>query len=191
MPLATVASTELPHPDKLITSMLKEKSAATPAPMALWLQLLPEALHDHDDEPDSPSMTVPPGRVSVAVSGPVPALPVSETLTLTTAVTPRLSSPCTCNPTLSFAAAATVVLMTGVGDGLGPAVGELVGLAVGEVEGDAEFDGDGRVGPDGDAVGPGLPGVLRCGDAEGSGNPEGAGVARFVRPPGGTSPGAG
>ena len=132
----------MPQPDKLITSIWKEKFAAAPAVIAPWLQVPPEALfvHDQVDDPVSPSMSVPAGSVSVAVSGPVPALPVSDTSTVTTAVTPRLSRLPTFTPTASFAATATGVPLVGVGVGVGvgpgPVVGELLGRTGGEVEGD-------------------------------------------------------
>jgi hypothetical protein len=127
-----VASTELPQPDRLITSMLKEKSAPAPEPIAACEQVAPEALVEQDqaEDPDRPSIVVPTGSARVAVIAPVAAVPGLETSTVTTAVTPRLSRPLTATPTLSLAAA-TVVVVRGVGEGLGEGVGEDTGGLVG------------------------------------------------------------
>lgn len=86
------------------------------------------AVHDQDDDPTSPSRLMPEGKVMFAVTGPVAAVPGSDTVTVTSAVTPRLSKPFTWTETLSLAVAETV----GLGDGLGDPGGEVRGPPVGD-----------------------------------------------------------
>lgn len=137
LPLVAVASTEPPQPVKFTTRTSNDRLEATPAPSPPRVQLCPEpvAEHDQDDDPTRPSNVRPVGKVMFAVTGPVAAEPGSDTLTVTKAVTPRLSTPFTCTDTPSLALAETVVV--GVGDALGDALGDaecdVLGLPVGVV----------------------------------------------------------
>ena len=91
LPLTADATTELPHPVKLTTRTSNEKLAVAPAAIAGPVQVAPElpVLHDHDDVPFRPVSEIPAGKVTLAVTGPVPPVPGSATLTETRAVTPR------------------------------------------------------------------------------------------------------
>ena len=120
--------------------MSNDRLDVAPAPIGPCVQVCPPlvAEHDQDDEPTRPSRVMPEGSVIVAVTGPVAAVPGSDTLTVTSAVTPRLSTPDTWTDTLSFAVAETVGL------GVGDVGGDLLGLPVGELEGEGLPDRDGE-----------------------------------------------
>jgi len=128
VPLAAVALTGSPQPDRLATRMRNDTVAAPPAPMPGCVHEVP--VHVQPDEPEpSPSSVIAAGRASCTLSRCVAAVPGSDTLTATTSTTPRLSGPLTVTPTLSLAAT-TGPLRPGldgavvVGDGAG--VGEPV-----------------------------------------------------------------
>jgi hypothetical protein len=152
------------------------------------------AEHDHDDEPASPNSVMPEGSVMFAVTGPVAAEPGSDTSTVTSAVTPRLSRPVTWTETLSLAFAETVGVGVGVGDALGEADGDAdgeadgLGVPVPEVDGvglggrDDDLDGLGEavVVADGVAEAPGV--ADRFGRLVGNWPADRAGPCRFVTP---------
>jgi hypothetical protein len=136
LPLTAVATIELPQPLRFTTRMLNDRLDAPPALSGPCEQVCPSLVgeHDQDDEPTSPSREMPDGSVMVTVSGPVAALPGSDTLTVTSAVTPRLSTPLTWTDTLSLAVPETVGVGFGVGLGDGDAEvpGEPGGVDLGE-----------------------------------------------------------
>lgn len=123
-----MATIGLPQPLRFTTRILNDRLDAAPALSGPCEQVCPPPVgeHDQDDEPTSPSREMPDGSVTVTVSGPVAALPGSDTLTVTSAVTPRLSTPLTWTDTLSLAAE-TVGVGLGVGAGLGDGDAEVLG----------------------------------------------------------------
>lgn len=129
LPLTAVATIELPQPLRFTTRMLNDRLDVAPALSGPCEQVcpLPVGEHDQDDEPTSPSREMPGGSVTVTVSEPVAALPGSDTLTVTSAVTPRLSTPFTWTDTLSLAVAETVGVGLSVGAGLGDGDAEVPG----------------------------------------------------------------
>lgn len=119
--------------------MLNDKLDVAPAPMAPCVQVCPALVgeHDQDDEPTSPSRVMPDGSVIFTVTGPVAAVPGSDTLTVTSAVTPRLSTPFTWTDTLSLAVPDTVGLGVGFGVGVGVGPGEAGGEVLDGLDGEA------------------------------------------------------
>ena len=183
LPLVAVASTESPHPVKFTTRTLNDRLDAAPAPSALCEQVCPEpvAEHDQDDEPTSTSNVRPEGTVMFAFTGPVAAEPGSDTLTVTSAVTPRLSRPVTCTDTLSLALAETV--WVGVGDALGDEDGDADGDVPG-ADGVADVVGLGDRDDDPEGLGDADPVADGVVDAPGAAD----GVAELVGRPVGDRP---
>lgn len=156
-PLVAVARTEFPQPDKLTTSTLNDRFAVAPAEMAPCVQTRPE--HDQPEAFDNPSSDTPVGSEIWVVRPLVAAVPGSDTPTLTTAVTPRLSTLFTLTATPSRAVAPAEVCE--VGDGLGVGVGDAVGDEL------VELDGCGLGEPDVDLVGFGFGDFDELGEADG------------------------
>lgn len=149
LPLSALATTDSPHPVRSATRTLNDRLEVTPAPSPPFEQVSPPlvAEHDQDDELADPSRAMPDGSVTFALTGPVAAAPGSDTSTVTSAVTPRLSTPDTSTDTLSLAVAETVGVGVDVGVGGGGELGD------GDVEVLGEPDGVGLPDRDRDVVG--------------------------------------